>query len=164
VGFNGELLGMLGLRAAALQPRSRMASAHTMTSISSELMRRLLLSLLTWWFVSASAAAPLPPAARTEIDGLMNRLEASGCEFERNGSWHTAAEARAHLLRKLKYLEERGAVKSAEQFIELAASASSLSGEPYRVRCASGVPVASRAWMLSQLQALRSAPAATKAP
>jgi hypothetical protein len=94
----------------------------------------------------------------------MKRLEASGCEFQRNGSWYTAAEARVHLLRKLKYLEDRGAVNSAEQFIELAASASSLSGEPYRVRCASGAPVASRAWMLSQLQALRSAPGATKAP
>jgi len=127
-------------------------------------MRRILLSLLTWLFVSASAAAPLPPAAMTEVDGLMNRLEASGCEFQRNGSWHTAAEARSHLLRKLKYLEDMGAVKSAEQFIELAASTSSLSGEPYRVRCANSAPVASRTWMLWQLQALRSAPAATKAP
>jgi hypothetical protein len=127
-------------------------------------MRRLLLSLLTWVFVSASAAAPLPPAARVEIDGLMNRLEASGCEFQRNGSWHTAVEARAHLLGKLKYLEERGAVKSAEQFIELAASTSSMSGEPYLVRCANSAPVASRTWMRSQLQALRSAPGATKVP
>jgi hypothetical protein len=135
-----------------------------MTSISSGRMRRLLLSLLTWLFVSASAAAPLAPAARTEIDGLMSRLEASGCEFQRNGSWHTAAEARLHLLRKLKYLEDRGAVKSAEQFIELAASSSSLSGEPYLVRCANSAPVESRAWMLSQLQAIRSPAGARKSP
>jgi hypothetical protein len=135
-----------------------------MTTISSGLMRRLLLSLLTWLFVSACAAAPLLPAARTEIDGLMNRLEASGCEFQRNGSWHTAVEARAHLLRKLKYLEDVGVVKSAEQFIDLVASASSMSGEPYLVRCANSAPLASRTWMLLQLQAIRAAAGTTKAP
>ena len=51
----------------------------------------------------------------------MSKLEGSGCEFGRNGAWHTSAEAKSHLLRKLKYLEDRDSVQSAEQFIELAA-------------------------------------------
>jgi hypothetical protein len=87
----------------------------------------------------------------------MSRLEASGCEFNRNGTWHTAAEAKSHLLRKLKYLEDRGAVQSTEQFIELAASSSSTTGQAYLVKCGNGAAVQSRTWLLSQLQDMRSA-------
>jgi hypothetical protein len=126
-------------------------------------MRQLLLFLLGSIVVVTSVAAPLSPAARTEIDGLMSNLEASGCEINRNGTWHTSAEAKAHLLRKLKYLEERGSVQSAEQFIELAASSSSATGQPYLVKCGNGAPVQSGAWFLSQLQAMRSAGRATSA-
>ncbi len=130
-------------------------------------MRRLLLllhHLLTCLFVAAAAAAPLTPVARAEIDGLLSKLEASACEFNRNGSWYPAPEAKVHLLRKLKYLEDRGAVQSTEQFIELAASTSSTSGQPYLVKCANAAPVPSRSWLLSQLQAMRSAAGARSAP
>jgi hypothetical protein len=104
-----------------------------------------------------AAAAPLTPAARTEIDALMTKLETSGCEFNRNGSWYSGADAKPHLLRKLKYLEDRGAVQTAEQFIELAASSSSMSGQAYLVRCSNAAPVTSATWLLSQLQAMRAA-------
>ena len=87
----------------------------------------------------------------------MARLEASACEFNRNGTWHKATEAKSHLLRKLKYLEDSGAVQSTEQFIELAASESSMTGQPYLVRCGNGAPVQSGAWLRSQLQVMRSA-------
>ena len=87
----------------------------------------------------------------------MSRLEASGCEFNRNGIWHTATEARSHLLRKLKYLEDKGMVQSAEQFIELAATSSSMSGQPYLVRCDNGAPVPSGTWLRTQLQKVRQA-------
>ncbi len=86
----------------------------------------------------------------------MSRLEASGCEFNRNGIWHTATEARSHLLRKLKYLEDKGMVQSAEQFIELAASGSSRTGEPYLVKCGNADAVQSGKWLASQLQIMRS--------
>ena len=127
-------------------------------------MRRILFFLLTAFFVAAASAAALSPAAKTEIDGLMSRLEASACEFNRNGSWHTAPQAKAHLLNKLQYFEERGAVNSAEQFIELAASKSSITGKAYLVKCSGGQPVPSSAWLLSQLQLMRSAASARKTP
>ena len=120
-------------------------------------MRRLLTILLTCGVVAAATAAPLSPAARDEIEGLMAKLETSGCEFNRNGTWYPGTEAKSHLLRKLKHLEDRGAVQSTEQFIELAASVSSVSGQPYLVRCGNGVPVQSGTWLLSQMQAMRSA-------
>jgi len=94
----------------------------------------------------------------------MSRLETSGCEFNRNGTWHTAADAQSHLLRKLKYLEDRGAVQTTEQFIELAASSSSTTGQPYLVKCGSGAAVKSGAWLRSQLQVLRAAGRARSAP
>ena len=122
-------------------------------------MRRILTTLLACAIVAGAAAAPLSPAARAEIDVLMSKLEASGCEFNRNGNWYSGAEARLHLLRKLKYFEDKGLVQSTEQFIELAASSSSVTGKPYLVRCGDGVPVQTRNWLLSQLQIMRTAEA-----
>jgi len=119
-------------------------------------MIRLLLVLLTVTFAAAGDAASLSPTARAEIDGLLSRLEASSCTFNRNGTWYPATEAKSHLLRKLMYLEVRGMVQSAEQFIERAASSSSTTGQPYLVQCGSGAPVQSGLWLRSQLQGVRS--------
>lgn len=119
-------------------------------------MPRIFFLLLACNFIADSAAAPLAPAARAEIDALISRLETSACEFNRNGTWYTASEAKSHLLRKLEYLEDKGAVRSAEQFIDLAASKSSLSGQPYLVRCADGAPIGSGKWLHSQLRIIRS--------
>ena len=119
-------------------------------------MLRLLLVLLTVVFAAVGAAAPLSPAARAEIDALLSRLDASSCTFNRNGTWYPAAEAKSHLLRKLKYLEDRGAVRSTEQFIELAGASSSTTGKPYLVKCGSGAAVESGAWLQSQLRIIRS--------
>jgi hypothetical protein len=111
----------------------------------------LVLALASW----PALAAPLPPPARAEVDALLAKLEGSGCQFYRNGTWYPAAEAKTHLLRKLDYLERNGTVATAEQFIDLAASGSSQSGEPYQVRCANAAPVTSAAWLRSQLETIR---------
>jgi len=104
----------------------------------------------------ASQAAPLPAPARAEVDGLLNKLQSSGCQFNRNGSWYSGAEAKTHLLRKLDYLEGKDAIRSAEQFIALGASTSSSSGKPYLVRCGSNsTPQESAAWLNAELKALR---------
>lgn len=118
-------------------------------------MRRLGLLLLGLVFTAAAAAQPLAPATRSEIDGLLSRLETSGCEFNRNGIWYTGGEAKAHLMGKLKYLEDKGMVQTAEQFIERAASSSSMSGQAYLVRCVGAPSVPSSKWLFAQLQAMR---------
>ncbi|HTT11428.1 MAG TPA: DUF5329 domain-containing protein [Burkholderiaceae bacterium] len=94
---------------------------------------------------------------RAEIDALLSVLGASSCQFNRNGSWYSPAEARDHLLRKLEYIDGRGTIESTEQFIELAASESSWSGKAYQVRCGSEAPVESRQWLMRQLDAIRGA-------
>lgn len=100
-------------------------------------------------------AGPTPAPVRVEIDAMLERLESSGCRFQRNGRWHDGARAREHLLDKLAYIEKRGTLQNAEQFIELAASRSSLSGRPYQVRCATQAPVPSGQWLTEQLGRVR---------
>ncbi|MGC3984437.1 MAG: DUF5329 domain-containing protein [Pseudorhodoferax sp.] len=100
-------------------------------------------------------AAPPPAPVQAEIDASLAGLQASGCEFQRNGRWHAAAEAVAHMQKKRGYLEGRDAIRSTDDFIGLAASESSLSGQPYRVRCAGAEPIDSRAWLQQRLQELR---------
>ena len=102
-------------------------------------------------------AAASTPAAQAEIDALLERLAASGCVFNRNGSWHSAAEACKHLADKREYLQRRGLVQTAEHFIERGASASSLSGRPYLVKCGSAAPMESGRWLMGQLERIRGA-------
>lgn len=118
----------------------------------------VLLALLA--AVSAHAA-PLPAPARADVDALLTRLQSSGCEFNRNGSWYAGAEARAHLLKKLEYLEGKDMVSTAEQFIERGASTSSMSGKAYLVRCPGKAPVESAVWLKAELQQVRAARAAS---
>jgi hypothetical protein len=125
-------------------------------------MKRILPAVL---FATASALASAAPTAapvRAEIDALLARLEASNCQFHRNGSWHGAADASKHLLRKLEYIERRGTIQSTEQFIELAAARSSASGRAYLVKCGSEPPVESQAWLTRQLGTIR-APSSNRA-
>jgi len=61
------------------------------------------------------------------------------------------------LLRKLDYLEKSASAKTAEEFIALAASKSSITGQAYLVQCAKQAPLASAAWLQQQLQEVRSA-------
>jgi hypothetical protein len=103
-----------------------------------------------------SFAAPTADPVRAEIDTLLSRLQVSGCQFNRNGSWFSGAEAKDHLLSKLDYIEGRSTIQSTEQFIELAASKSSFSGKPYQVKCGSEAPINSQSWLTRQLAAIRS--------
>lgn len=108
--------------------------------------------------VSTLAVAAPSLSAKKEIGQLMDALLHSECRFQRNGNWYGAAEARAHLQRKYDYLLKKDLVDTAEQFIERAASKSSMSGRPYRVDCKGGKQDAS-VWFGAELQRLRSAPA-----
>lgn len=119
------------------------------------------IALLLLALAPLANAAPLPPPARAEVDALLARLQSSGCEFNRNGNWYSGTDAKTHLLKKLDYLEGKNLVKTAEQFIEQGASASSMSGKPYLVRCAGKAPVESGKWLKAELQAARAARAAS---
>lgn len=101
----------------------------------------------------AAWAAP-PPSVQNEIEHLLRYLETSGCAFYRNGRWHDAPAARAHIEKKYDYLRKRDRVETTEAFIERAASQSSMSGEVYRVKC-DGAVTDSGAWLRAELRRYR---------
>jgi len=108
--------------------------------------------------ISASAQAKyLPEPARVEIQQLLSALENSQCEFYRNGAWHSSAMAKKHIATKLGYLEKKELISTTEEFIALAATKSSSSGEAYQVRCPGQNPEPSATWWQRQLKSLRDA-------
>jgi len=93
-----------------------------------------------------------------EIAGLLQAVGTSGCEFMRGGKAYPADQAREHLRTKYEYLAARGQLTSAEDFIDKAASRSSLLGEVYLMRCGGTAPQRCEQWMRTKLKALRQAP------
>jgi hypothetical protein len=113
--------------------------------------RRALLLAIAAATVSARAAPSAAEQAR--IERLIDAVAAqTGLQFVRNGKTHSPTDAAAFLREKLK---ARGTdVATAEQFIDRIASASSTSGQPYRIRVADGREVASAEFLGSLLKAL----------
>ncbi|MGO9717714.1 MAG: DUF5329 domain-containing protein [Steroidobacteraceae bacterium] len=101
------------------------------------------------------AHAAAPPPAQIEIDHLLGLIQHSGCEFYRNGTWYDAQHAQAHLRSKYDVLAANGQIKTAEDFIEKAASTSSMSGQPYQIRCGGGAAMTTNQWFLAALARLR---------
>jgi hypothetical protein len=105
-------------------------------------------------FFSLARAAPASDV-QMEIGYLLQHVEESGCEFYRNGIWYEGKRARAHLRDKYDYLLARNQIDSAEDFIEKAATKSSLSGRPYEIRCKDGIVVSSNVWFRNVLAVFR---------
>ena len=101
------------------------------------------------------AAASPTPAATSDVDRevahLIQFVQQSGCRFYRNGSWYPGEKAGQHMRLKFDYLEQRGEITSAEDFITKAASRSSMSGEEYRVRCGNGADTPAGVWLKNEL-------------
>lgn len=105
--------------------------------------------LLSSFFTAAQAAEPA--TTKQEIAHLFSTLETSSCQFNRNGSWHDAKEASAHLHKKYQYLQNLNLVPSAEKFIERAATESSFSNRAYQIKCADNVAQSSAPWFTAAL-------------
>ena len=73
-----------------------------------------------------NAEAALNAQGQQEVAELLAFVESSGCTFIRNGDAHAPADARAHLQKKLDYLNDKGLVDSAEDFIARAARVSEI--------------------------------------
>jgi hypothetical protein len=112
-----------------------------------------LLSIALSW--SYSIAADIDVKTQTEIAHLFSHLQQSNCEFGRNGSWYSADEAVRHIDKKYQYLLKKTAIGSTENFIERAASRSSISGQAYRVKCGESVAVESGQWFRAELVVFR---------
>ncbi len=115
--------------------------------------------LFLFWFVllasGFSSAAEVPPTLNSEVGYLLDYLEHSDCQFFRNGSWHTPKEARAHLTQKYEHFLTKGQLNKTEDFIEKAASQSSMSGQSYLVKCGNNNSMTSAQWFTDALKSYR---------
>ena len=119
-------------------------------------MKKVLLILLLVLPFSLSYAQQLSRQSRAEIAHLVAFVRTSSCQFNRNGSWHSATEAAKHINKKYHYALDRGRIHSAEDFIRYAAAKSSFSSKAYIVRCKNGRTASSADWLATELRRLRS--------
>lgn len=113
-----------------------------------------------FFFFAAIVLHTLPVSAldtktQTEVTHLLDYLGTSGCQFNRNDSWHSAVDAKKHLTQKYEYLSNKNMISDAESFIARGASESSMSGKPYWVQCGNSAPVKSAQWLGEELQRFR---------
>ena len=131
----------------------------------------LLLALLAAAFAAAlaTAAEPTRPTEQARIEALIGAVgRLQGAVFIRNGSEHTAAEAASHL--RLKWKNAGRRVRSAEDFIRVCATESSITGRKYVIRFASGREVEAadylriELWRFDAAARLKPAPAPASTP
>ena len=116
---------------------------------------RILFLVIVFLLSSTSYAADSKDEMEKEIQHLFDYLENSGCEFYRNGKSYNAGEAVKHINKKYQYLIKKGLINSTKQFIERAASESSISGKPYLVKCGESEPIKSYVWLTDELTNFR---------
>ncbi len=118
-----------------------------------------MLLALSFWGEAAVAAKPGPAQTAyetTRIEALITGVEkAHGLVFIRNGSEHDGAAAAAHL--RMKWKQAGSRVRTAEDFIKVCASKSSLSGRAYQIRSADGHLLDSADYFNAQLRRIDAA-------
>jgi hypothetical protein len=109
----------------------------------------LKLSLLGLIFSADVAMADL----RGEIEHLLDFVASTNCEYERNGNSYSGSKAREHIERKYKYFKDE--IETAEEFILLSATKSTMSGKKYRIHCPDSEVIFANDWLLGELQLYR---------
>lgn len=130
--------------------------------MTSKKLQPLAIVLIAVLFPGALLQATAASVAEVEIGQLLGFIERSGCAVYRNGSWYSASDGRAHLEKKYRYLRDRGLLNTTEDFMEHVATASSMSGEAYQMKCDKREPISSRDWLTIELQRLRASSAAMR--
>ena len=93
-------------------------------------------------------------ATKDEINHLLMFVETSDCVFLRNGKEYDGAEAVEHINKKYNHFKED--INSAEKFIELSATKSTISRQPYYIQCHGTEKTLSSTWLLLELARYRS--------
>lgn len=106
-------------------------------------------------------SASLIYANEQEINQLLNKVQTSEIEFERNGQKHSGADARQHLEKKLNWAKRwklRSQPITTEQFIQKIASRSSMSGDEYYVIKSDGTRMKTEEWLNLEWEKIKSKP------
>jgi len=103
--------------------------------------------------MTGSVYADVPAAQRNEVNHLIHFVKTTSCKMNRNGQYHDAAAALAHIQKKYDYF--RNKISTTEQFIELSATKSTMSGHYYTVKCGNAPPLRAQDWLLRELKKFR---------
>ena len=88
-----------------------------------------------------------------EVDHILTFVRDSSCTFIRNGSDHTSAEAADHIAMKARHAGVK--VTNGDTLIDLVATKSSITGQPYHVRCPGHPEMESGTWLHTELNRFR---------
>ncbi|MFT5591792.1 MAG: hypothetical protein ACI8SR_000147 [Oceanicoccus sp.] len=88
-----------------------------------------------------------------EINHLLSFVESTQCKYERNGTLHSGVDAVAHIKKKYDYFKDD--IKTTEDFIELSATKSTMSGKVYNVHCPNEKAITAKQWLLNELASFR---------
>jgi hypothetical protein len=110
--------------------------------------------MLGCMLIPASSIAQAHPA-QVEVEHLLTFVAASNCDFYRNGTWYSAAQAQAHLREKFAIVFPGNQAPTAEEFIEQVATKSAFTSIPYQIRCAGEKPMAVNDWLRGELRHYR---------
>ena len=112
-----------------------------MSRLNSSRIRLLAVACAVLLVVRNGAAQSNEPS---DIERLIQRIERSPCSFVRNGTAYDGAKAAAHLRNKVRAAQRNLTV---DEFVDHIASKSSLSGQPYLIRCVGAADETSGAWL-----------------
>ena len=88
-----------------------------------------------------------------EINHLLNYVKSTECTYIRNGDSYKGPKAESHIQRKYDYYKDD--ISSAEDFIRLSATKSTMSGSTYHIKCPGQPEVESGRWLLDELARYR---------
>lgn len=97
--------------------------------------------------------ADVPKSQKPEVEHLLEFVEITECQFERNGKKYDGEKASKHIKRKYKHFRDE--ITNTEEFIEYSATFSTRSGKPYLVYCSDNNPIESSVWLLEELARFR---------
>ena len=101
-----------------------------------------------------SPALSIDPAVEKTIIHLLEFVKESNCTFIRNDEEHDSKYAAEHIRKKYDYFRDK--IDIPEQFIELCATKSLMSGKPYMVRCEGDIKIPTADWLKVELDDYRS--------
>jgi hypothetical protein len=100
-----------------------------------------------------SYALAMDPEVEKTINHLLEVVEESHCTFIRNDEEHDSKYAAQHIKKKYDYFKDK--IDTPEEFIELCATKSLMSGRPYVVRCEGDRKTPTADWLKTALDDYR---------
>ena len=104
--------------------------------------------------ISQAVFADVPYNQVKEVNHLLDFIKNSDCIINRNGTDYPAEKGVSHI--EMKYDYFRDDIKSTEEFIELSATKSTMSGNYYTVKCTGKETIKTQDWLLAELKKYRS--------